>query len=82
MWRQSFKIVIPQGQNIHLRRSLDQRRRFDSYRRQPRAQQLNPAWAAEARSDDDPNAPLRLASTPTPPPQARTFNPAPHITGP
>ena len=41
----------------------------------------NPYQAAAAPGLHKPTAPLCLTPTPTPPPQARTCNPAPHITG-
>ena len=34
----------------------EQRHRVNSHRRQPCAQQLNPAWAAAAHGDDEPSA--------------------------
>ena len=51
-----YRHFNPYGQKIHLSQFPEQSHRVNSHRRQPRAQQLNPACTAAAPGDDDPSA--------------------------
>ena len=48
--------IVAYGQKTHSSQFPDQRYRVNGHHRQPRAKQLNPAWAAAAPGLHDPSA--------------------------